>query len=764
MAKNRIVKAFVPEAKRAELIKSYGLIETYDAFVLLDVSPAEAKKISKIAPTEDITDQFQIRSGSVIIDTSKPRVVASGKTRLHPAYKGIKSLDSQPHHHLVQFVGPIKKKWLTAVKKLGGEIRRPYADFTYVVRCDETTLRKIVAQPFVRWAGHLSHRSRMFSKLKPDSGALPRSQFLPSVHRIEFFDAKDMGAGVKVLKGMGVKVLSAPKGAGVATVELTGSAAQQKKLLASISAVHGVAAVSNRNLKRTCNNVAATILGPNAGWLASTGLTGDGETIAVCDTGLDTGRANTIHDDFKGRIRAIRSYPITDDFDSFIKNPGGNDGAADLDSGHGTHVSGSVLGSGAASANLPNAVSRIRGLAHKSRLVFQAVEQRLDWKNSSNELEYGRYLLAGIPNDLTTLFSYAYARGARIHSNSWGGGDPGAYDAQCRQLDEFVWKKKDFCVLVAAGNDGTDQDGDGKINPTSVTSPATAKNCITVGASENLRPEFNSQLYGKWWPQDYPVAPINNDPLANDSDQVAAFSSRGPTKDGRVKPDVVAPGTFILSTRSRMIASNNTAWAAFPPSRMYFHMGGTSMATPLVAGAVGVLREFLKKWVGYTKPSAALVKAALILGARKLPGYSPSSELKDIHQGYGLVALRTIIDPPTPTRVWFVEQSHGVSTGQQQVLDINVASSQVPLRVAMAYTDFPSSRLVNNLNLLLESPSGSIFVGNQGGSGLTPDTTNNTEVIQVAAPQRGKWKLRVVGSNVPQGPQDYAIVFSGDAT
>src|SRR5439155_22064461 len=110
---------------------------------------------------------------------------------------------------------------------------------------------------------------------------------------------------------------------------------------------------------------------------------------------------------------------------------------------------------------------------------------------------YGRYLLAGIPADLKRLFSDAYSKGARIHSNSRGGGDPGSYDEQCRALDEFVWRHKDFCVVVAAGNDGTDSDGDGQINPMSMSSPGTAKNCITVGACENRRPEFDVESYGK---------------------------------------------------------------------------------------------------------------------------------------------------------------------------------------------------------------------------------------------------------------------------
>ena len=61
----------------------------------------------------------------------------------------------------------------------------------------------------------------------------------------------------------------------------------------------------------------------------------------------------------------------------------------------------------------------------------------------------------------------------------------------------------------------------------SVTSPATAKNCITVGACESERPAFDANTYGAWWPSDYPAAPYRSDPIANNPDQVAAFSSRG---------------------------------------------------------------------------------------------------------------------------------------------------------------------------------------------------------------------------------------------
>ena len=85
----------------------------------------------------------------------------------------------------------------------------------------------------------------------------------------------------------------------------------------------------------------------------------------------------------------------------------------------------------------------------------------------------------------------------------------------------------------------------------------------------------------------FPAPPINTNPMSDSSTiDIVAFSGRGPTKDERIKPDVVAPGTFILSTESRYIPENNYAWGKFPPNKDYFFMGGTSMATPLTAGAI----------------------------------------------------------------------------------------------------------------------------------------------------------------------------------
>ncbi len=771
-----ILKVFVSGDEQKAFGNLYNVIERYDSFLLADVPDAQSGDLQNNYLAEDITSQYKIDIGLNNIDTSRPRLTSEGSVRAHPAYtKNEKDLGTGYHHYLVQFIGPIKPQWLKGVAKAGAALRAHYADFTYVVRANQKTMISVAGLPYVKWTGHLPFEARIESKLQGKirqaavterTQSLPRTRILEGVYTIEYFDSADIKKSLPAIRKAGFRIIIQEPKAKLIIVESKESNARQKAQVRELSTIHGIRKIRERAVNRPSNDVAAGLMGTvmSLGTSASAGLglSGNGEIIAVCDTGIDTGNPENINTDFAGRIVAIKSYPITPEFNDYITNPGGDDGGADLDSGHGTHVAGSVLGDGTNSIGLPGISGPIRGLAHNAGLVFQAVEQELKWKDPSYISQYGRYLLAGIPTNLETLFTYAYQKGARIHSNSWGGGNPGEYDEQSRQLDQFVWNKKDFCVLVAAGNDGSDSDGDGVINLMSVTSPGTAKNCITVGASENQRPNFNNERYGTWWPQDYPAPPYNNDPMADQPSQVVAFSSRGPTRDNRVKPDVVAPGTFILSTRSSMIAINNTAWAPFPPSRQYFHMGGTSMATPLAAGAVGLIREYLRTKQRITSPTAALLKAALIAGTNKLPGISAPTVPADFNQGFGAVNVDNVVAPASPAVAVFIESEASLATGQNAAYDVEVTDNSIPFRLVLAYTDFPGSALVNDLNLVLTLPGGKKITGNAGLENVkTFDSNNNVEVILLSKPDTGSYKVEVVAANVPQGPQDFALVLLG---
>ncbi|MEI9974908.1 MAG: S8 family serine peptidase [Ignavibacteriota bacterium] len=747
-----ILKVYANAEELPSVLQSAKLIEKYDAFVLVQASEAAAQELAKKFPLEDISDQYALQFGDRTLKTTRqPATTAAKRT----AAKDSKKLSGGPHHYIVQFIGPIKQSWLAQVRKTGAKLREPTGNFAYVVWAKEPMLAKISALAPVRYVGHLAHSDRISSELTGKRTLAPRRRIRSGAYRVEIFAPEDSASITRAARALGFQVLSQEPKARLILLETKAGEPATRKQLQDLSEVHGVRFIRQRAIARPSNNVATKVMANDYAAVSSGGLklAGSGEIIAVCDTGLDTGDPATIHPDFKARIVAIKSYPIAPDWNSVVKNPGADDGPSDVDSGHGTHVSGSILGNGTASAAGPDV---IRGHAYQAKLVFQAIEQRMNWKpNAPPDLKGERYVLAGLPADLGPLFQYAYSQGARIHSNSWGGGDPGAYDDQCRQFDQFVWDHKDFCFVIAAGNDGTDNDGDGTINPGSVSSPGTAKNCITVGACENKRPEFNAELYGDWWPSDFPVNPEKTDPMADNPDQVVAFSSRGPTKDRRIKPEVVAPGTFILSTRSTQIAPNNFAWKAYPPNKKYFFMGGTSMATPLTAGAMALVREFLRKKQGIAKPSAALMKATLIAGAQRLPNTAPAGTILDNDQGFGRVNLDRSMKKPLCT-----VEGKPLQTGQKSTTSITVPTRGGNLRIAMAYTDYPGDSLVNNLNLIVTAPSGTRYTGNQKSSAagsLALDSTNNVEVVDIASAAAGKWTIDVVASNVSPGPQDFAL-------
>ena len=394
----------------------------------------------------------------------------------------------------------------------------------------------------------------------------------------------------------------------------------QERYLDDLAALDAVRVVQEVPKVKLRNNVARPILNAQV-VVSGTTYEGAGEVIAVADTGFDTGSTASPHPAFTGRV--ARLYDL------------GRPGKTDDPEGHGTHVCGSVAGDGT-SASMGGA---IQGTAPRATLVVQSL---IDSSGG----------LGGIPSDLTDLFEPPYRDDhARVHTNSWGAVTPGLpYDQSSREIDDFVWNHPDLVICFAAGNDGTDRDGDGVVDPAQIGSESAAKNCITVGACESDR--RNIELtYGSIRPFDFPKPPIRNDPMANHPEGMAAFSSRGPTQEGRFKPDVVAPGTSILSTHSRNAPTAPTLFGSSSDAD-YFFESGTSMATPLVAGCTAVLRETLVK-NGISTPSAALVKALLINGAVELVGqYSPSEAgpSPNNNSGFGRVNLAgsVIIPGPNP--------------------------------------------------------------------------------------------------------------------
>lgn len=467
------------------------------------------------------------------------------------------------------------------------------------------------------------------------------------------------------------------------------------------------------------------------------GFTGRNQVASMSDTGLDTGDTKAIHTDFSGAVKAGQFFGI---FAKSWEDP----------MGHGTHVAGSIVGRGTASKGA------LRGGAYEAQFVAQSL-----WSPMLNNLS--------LPAKISDLFNKAAAEGASVHSNSWGAAtNLGGYDTFARQVDEWAFQNPDLLVVFAAGNSGVDKNKDGRIDANSIATPGTAKNALTVGASENKTATGGIQTPVsklKSALDSWPAEPIYSSKISDNEKGLAMFSSRGPTQDGRVKPDVVAPGTNILSTATR-VSGASELWGRYNES--YVWAGGTSMATPLTAGAVTVARQIIQEDFKIAKPSGALLKAVVMhtaddlypgqfgeLGASK--GQEILKRRPDFDQGYGRVNVAQIVNMKTGTHL--VDERNGVEQGKEMTYEVSVRKGQ-NLLINLVYADAPASpnaakTLVNDLDLIVLKPDG---------TRLSPaDRVNNNEYIQLQNLEAGAYKIIVRGNSVPdgkQGKQPFALIWT----
>ena len=140
---NHTLKVFV-SGDEQERIPNGKVIEHYDGFhCMVEVPESAVTELQQSYLTEDITPLYQIQTRARTINTNRARIDKTGAVRAHAAYKTETRLESGLHHYLVQFIGPIKEKWLRGVRKAGGTLRAPFGDFTYVVAAEVDTIKAI---------------------------------------------------------------------------------------------------------------------------------------------------------------------------------------------------------------------------------------------------------------------------------------------------------------------------------------------------------------------------------------------------------------------------------------------------------------------------------------------------------------------------------------------------------------------------------------------------------------------------------------------
>ncbi len=633
----------------------------------------------------------------------------------------VSSEDNKKKLYVLQFTDAVRDEWKQELEnKFSLNFNKYIPNNAFLLKIKESDLDSIAAYDFVNQI--IEYRAEY--KLSPDidtntgtnnnnnNANLPSSFSTSSVssvknqYRIIVADGSDVNNVKSQLEQAGIDVKAV-----ASYMILINTDSSELNTIASIEEVEWIEPQPRYSLQL---DNASEIINATTVW-NTYGLNGSGQIIAVADSGIDTGvDSNTttgdIHLDFDNRIGTI--YNLYD--------AGAND-----TNGHGTHVAGSVVGNG----NRSN--GQFKGIAFGATLIFQAIGD-----DAGSTTVYP-------PADLHDLYTQAYNTSARLHSNSWGESSQ-TYNADAQNTDDFVWNYSNMVILFAAGNSGGgNTEGTGGTMNT-VGRPAIAKNVITVGSTENIRASKGAG--------------------SDNSNHVSSSSSRGPANDQRIKPDVVSPGNQIVSTQSSL--SGITACNSdFESNGNYSYCSGTSMATPIAAGSATLVRQYFVQNRSVTDPTAALIKAALINGAVDI-GYGIPSN----YSGWGRINLSNTMFPASPRVIRFSDNATRFSTGGNWTATYKSNNLNVQLKFTLVWTDPPaalsaSTQLVNDLNLLVTIPNGSIYYGNNfvAPYNSSLDNVNNVEQITINSPQIGDYFVNVSAKNIAlgSGKQTFALVVSG---
>lgn len=366
-----------------------------------------------------------------------------------------------------------------------------------------------------------------------------------------------------------------------------------------------------------------------------------------------------------------------------------------------------------------------------------------------------------------SLIRQTYKLGARIVSNSWGcRGCAGTYDdssqvydAGVRDADDMSPGNQELLILFSAGNGGPESE--------TIGTPGNGKNVITIGSSENVRPT---------WLDGCSIGPTDADNVQD----MANFSSRGPAPGGRIKPDVVAPGTHVQGTASTNIAYNGQGVCDknHPGEQLVFAASsGTSHSVPAIAGFASLAHAYIRQQEGIDAPSPALLKGFIIASASYLSGVGAGDDLPSQSQGYGLPDMTAAFDGTSYVLIDQAQAPLFTTSGETWSRVLSVADPSKPVHIVMAYTDQPGAigthPQVNDLNLTVQAHGETYLGNNMKGQwsvpGGTADMVNNVEAVFLpsvndTALQIEVTAFNIAGDGVPgigdETDQDFTLVCS----
>jgi subtilase family protein len=772
------------------------VLADYGGFKLYEIEQPGADVLNH--PGAQLRDEFDFVSlAAKRIDTRQPEAVQARQTA--GAFSG-KRL------HLIQFAGPPLPEWVDAIAKTGVRLVSYIPHNAYLVYGDAKSVGQLQTlagtAAFVQWDGQYLDDYKIHPKARAtDAKGNPR-QIGTTVFAIQLVaDAVANPATLALIDQLKLapvrrefdilnyRNLVVPLPAD----RLKDIAAQPDVI--SIQPYFEPHKLDERQDQILADNLTGNVpTGPGyLAWLAGKGFTQaqfdapGGPVVDVSDSGIDDGTTAPHH---------FGLYQL----------------------GNLTNASRVIY---SRLEGTPNAGSTLQGCDGHGTLNAHIIGGYDDWTNIFSHLDsvgfsyelgvcpfvkLGSSVIFDPDNftgpDYPTLETDAYASGARISNNSWGDSGGADYNSDSQAYDALVrdaggsGNSRPMVIVFAAGNGGPSSQ--------SITAPGTAKNVITVGAADNVRSLSTANGGNSSAGNDGSNIP---DTQANSANDMLAFSGRGPCTDGRMKPDLVAPGSHVTggapqngpppaptSTGSGLPCFNGNGVTGLPGSGNlndpdnFFPLGqqfftvssGTSHSTPAVSGACALVWQYFVN-NGFepanAPPSPAMIKAYLMNSARYMTGTNANDTLWSPSQGMGELNLGTAFDGTARILRDQLGADKFTATGQRRTFTGTVSDPTKPFRATLAWTDAPgsttaNSALVNDLDLAViiggRTYKGNVFSGDHSVTGGSADSNNNVESVFLPAGVSKNFAVIITAANIAADgttdggsvpEQDFALVI-----
>lgn len=629
-----------------------------------------------------------------------------------PLSKGHKLESFGKGYYIVQLGTLATDEILDGLRSAGVEILQYIPHQAFFVYGDEAAIAKVSTHNRVRWIGEFRPEHKLSKEFTAQLDAYRKGRRTASTKQGAISPLERAGKetaifDIQIFKRADEKVIadtvaSAFGGKVVDVIEPPANffniirAELPIDRIESIAAIPDVISIVAWQRPTKEDEVAAQILAGNyvgnvvsgAGYdpLSQFGVNGQGVTVSIVDDGIG--------------IPGVGGFYVTASNTVNAPLRGATAGAQ----GHG-HLQASIIAGDTPYSTLdPNGYNYGIGIAPKSHTINVPL-LRSGYSGSE----------ANTANDTVTTAGPNGVLGS-ISNNSWGSGlNSNAYDALAALYDGLVIDASSaaaidpLTIIFSAGNSGT----------SGMTRPKVAKNVITVAASENVRPTLPSSTGS--------TSPADN------LEQIPDFSSRGTAADGRIKPDITAPGDAITGGRSGPDALFGNIDANHRIS------SGTSHAAPQVAGAAALFTQFWKSANAGVNPSPALMKAAVINAGIEMTGAGATTAIPNGNEGWGRLNLKWMLNTGVPTK--YVDQSVAFGTvGQSVTYSGIVGDTSKETRIALVWTDpaaVADPALVNNLDLSVtiggSTYRGNVFSGGNSTTGGMADMRNNVESVRFPA-------------------------------